>query len=217
MKMRSDLEKLPDRMTSLKIDDRGYPIPWFVAWVDGKPEFRAMDGQKLRAAVRSQLCWVCGNPLGKFLTFVVGPMCGISRTSAEPPSHLECARWSARNCPFLSNAKVKRRQDDKINEESFARESAGIAIHRNPGVCLLWTTHSYEMRGDGTGRGGILFKIGEPESIEFFANGRQATRAEILHSIETGIPALKRVAAQEGEDAVKMLAQMRQQFEASIP
>jgi hypothetical protein len=35
-------------------------------------------------------------------SFVVGPMCGINRNSAEPPSHKECAQWSARNCPFLS-------------------------------------------------------------------------------------------------------------------
>src|SRR5258708_35755545 len=107
-------EPLPSRMLSLPIDDRGYVVPWFVDWIDGKPEFRAMDGKKFVRAVREKLCWVCGERLGRYMTFVAGPMCGINRTSSEPPSHLECARWSARNWPFLSNPEMIRRIDEKI-------------------------------------------------------------------------------------------------------
>jgi hypothetical protein len=66
-------------------------VPWFVAWFDGKPEFRAMDGLKWIRAVREHLCWVCGGRLGVWQTFVLGPMCGINRTTVEPPCHLECA------------------------------------------------------------------------------------------------------------------------------
>lgn len=91
---RPDLEAPPDRIRKLAIY-RGFPVPWFVDWVpasqDGGtvliPEFRAMDGEKLVAAINQRLCWVCGEGLGKFMTFVAGPMCGINRTSAEPPSH----------------------------------------------------------------------------------------------------------------------------------
>ena len=35
-----DLPPLPRRFLGLPIDDRGYPVPWFVHWVDGKPDFR---------------------------------------------------------------------------------------------------------------------------------------------------------------------------------
>jgi hypothetical protein len=101
--IRPELEALPSRMKTLPVDERGYPVPWFVDWVDGKPEFRAMDGNKWESAVRYRLCWVCGGTLGVNKSFVAGPMCGINRTSAEPPCHLECATWSARNCPFLKN------------------------------------------------------------------------------------------------------------------
>jgi len=106
------LEPLPDRMKSLPVH-RGYPVPWFVEWIDGVPEFRAMDFSKWQRAIRDKLCWVCGTPLEKkFVTFVAGPMCGINRTSAEPPCHLICAQWSARNCPFLSKPQMTRREND---------------------------------------------------------------------------------------------------------
>jgi hypothetical protein len=97
-------------MRHLPIDERGYPVPWFVAWLpDGKPEFRAMDRTKWFRAIREKLCWVCGGKLGVNVCFVAGPMCGINRTSSEPPSHLECARYSSRNCPFLNNPRMVRR------------------------------------------------------------------------------------------------------------
>src|SRR6516164_3611940 len=103
MQLHDGLEPLPDKLKHLPIDERGYPVPWFVDWVDGKPEFRAMDGRKFRDAIKKRLCWVCGDRLGINLAFLAGPMCGINRTSAEPPSHYICAAWSARNCPFLNN------------------------------------------------------------------------------------------------------------------
>src|SRR4029077_8964998 len=112
---RPELEPLPERMRHLPVNSKGYPVPWFVAWVDGQPEFRAMDGAKFRRAIREKLCWVCGGKLGVYVCLVAGPMCGINRTSSEPPCHLECAQWSARNCPFLSNPRQVRREDEVIS------------------------------------------------------------------------------------------------------
>ena len=104
--------ELPDRMRSLKISDEGFPVPWFVGYVDGKPDFRTMDGEKLVIAVRHRRCWMCGSPLGKHLTFSIGPMCAVNRNIAEPPSHLSCAEYSVRACPFLSNSRMKRNEKD---------------------------------------------------------------------------------------------------------
>src|SRR5690242_2247182 len=114
--LRPELEQpLPDRIARLPLDERGYPVPWFVDWVDGKPEFRAMDPAKWKRAVKERLCWVCGDRLGVLLVFPIGPMCGINRTTAEPPSHRDCALWSVRNCPFLSRPHMVRREDALIN------------------------------------------------------------------------------------------------------
>lgn len=83
---------VPARMAHLPIDERGYVVPWFVAWVDGKPEFRAMDPEKFSAAIRKKLCWVCGGKMGVNLCFVAGP-CVAS--TGLPASRLRI--WSARD------------------------------------------------------------------------------------------------------------------------
>src|SRR5436190_5515495 len=143
-----DIATLPERMRDLPVDGRGYPVPWFVDWLNGKPEFRAMDPAKWVRAIKEKCCWVCGKRLGVNLAFTIGPMCGVNRTTSEPPSHLECARWSARNCPFLNNPRMVRRQDELVNDEQARENVAGCPIMRNPGVVLLWITRQYEIFPD---------------------------------------------------------------------
>lgn len=197
--LRPELERLPARMSTLPIDERGYPVPWFVAWQNGKPEFRAMDTQKWIRAVQQRRCWVCGGPLGRHVAFVAGPMCGLNRTSAEPPSHLECAEWSARNCPFLSRPHMVRREDAVINTESLKDRGAGIPIERNPGVAMVWVTTSYRVFDDGKGR--PLIEMGPADRVLWYAEGRLATRAEVAASVDSGLPRLRDVARQEGAEA----------------
>jgi hypothetical protein len=199
-------------MAGLKIDDRGYPIPWFVGYHKGKPEFRCMDWQKWAHAVKWKVCWVCGNKLHKPYVFVAGPMCGINRTSSEPPCHLECAQYSARNCPFLNDPGMCRREDDFTHANSG--NVAGIGLLRNPGVVLLWVTKNYDLFDDG--RGGKLLLMGEPERTEWYCKGRQATRAEIEHSIETGVPALEAVARMQ-PGAVPALQAAVARFQKYLP
>lgn len=205
--LRPDLEPLPDRLKGLPVH-RGYPVPWFVAWIDGVPEFRAADGSKFRRAVREKLCWVCGEHLGKFVCFVAGPMCGINRTSGEPPCHLECAQWSARNCPFLSKPQMVRREND-LPEESTSRVGH---IARNPGVTLLWITKDYTLFSDGNG--GALIRMGEPERVEWYALGKPATREQIEESIAGGIGNLEAM-AREQDGAMEELAKAKARFEES--
>jgi hypothetical protein len=162
-------------------------VPWFVAWRDGKPEFRAMDTGKLRAAVKNKLCWVCGWAMGSYKAFVIGPMCAVSRISSEPPSHVLCAEWSARNCPFLSRPHMVRREND-LPEDLI--EHAGVAILRNPGVTLVWVTKGYQVVPDGITPGRWVIEIGEPEQVHWWTEGRPATRAEVERSVEEGLPAL---------------------------
>jgi len=131
-------------MRSLPLDERGYPVPWFVAWVDGKPEFRASSREKFRDAVKKRLCWVCGEQLGVYMVFVAGCMCGINRTTSEPPCHLECGQWSAINCPFLSNPQMVRREDDEINNQSpiTSREFPGTGDYSKS-----WSDHALDCPG----------------------------------------------------------------------
>ncbi len=212
--VRPELEPMPSRMQSLAVDERGFPIPWFVAYVDGKPEFRAMDPAKFVRAIREKLCWVCGQRLGVNVCFTAGPMCGINRTSPEPPSHLDCARWSARNCPFLSNPRQVRREDEFVTNQLLRDNSAGITITRNPGVAMLWITRQFEVFDDGTGK--PLIQMGEPEMVEWWACGKPATREQVRASIESGLPNLEAIARQE-KGGIEFLEKSIARFEKWIP
>jgi len=209
--IREGLPPLPARMQTLKLDHRGYPVPWFVAWIDGKPDFRCMDGDKLRQAVRFKKCWVCGSPLGRRFTFCIGPMCAINRTIGEPPSHFECVDFSARACPFLTMPKAKRRENN-IPEGS---QASPTGLKRNPGCVLLWTTNAYKIiRGEA---GEPLFRLGDPLGLEWIAEGRTATRAEILESIESGLPLLRNMAELEGRAAVRAFEEHVQRGMQLVP
>jgi hypothetical protein len=197
--VRPGLPALPANIARLPIDDRGYPVPWFVAWIDGKPEFRVADARKIMQALVGNLCWVCGSPLGRYLAFVVGPMCAVNRISAEPPSHLECAEFSVRACPFLVRPHMRRREGGMPAE---ATDPAGHMIRRNPGVTLIWVTRAFKpTRVDG---GGWLYQMGAPTSLLSFAEGRKATDAEVRASIESGIPLLRDAAGNDPEELAEL-------------
>ncbi len=210
--LRKDLPPLPDRMRHLPVESRGYPVPHFIAFIDGEPDFRVMDGEKLRDCVRFKRCWLCGQALGRNVSFVVGPMCAVNRTSAEPPSHRECAEFAVKACPFLSRPKAKRLE----GLPEGTTEGAGFMIRRNPGVALIWTTNA---RAFSVFRapGGVLFDIGEPESVSWYAEGRPATRAEVLASIDSGCPALEEMARQEGPEALALLANAKDRALLLLP
>lgn len=205
--MRPEIEAIiPDRCKSLPVDvDRGYPVPWFVAWENGKPEFRAMDGRKLRRAVLEHLCWVCGQGLGGFRSFVLGPMCTVNRLSAEPPGHRDCAVFSARACPFLSKPQMTRRENDLPAEVS---DPAGGFLKHNPGACAVWTAvrHGYAIERHGDG---ILFRLtSEPTSVDWFTEGRPATREEIETAIARGLPRLEALCRPGTDDGAKLARQV---------
>ena len=202
---------LPRRMRDLPIH-RGYPVPWFVAWVDGEPEFRAADGRKWMNAVSRGLCWVCGQQLGSYRAFVLGPMCGITRTTAEPACHRECAQWSIENCPFLARPHMVRRED---NLPEKIQPPAGEMLARNPGVTALWIARDFEVFRDPKNR--PLISVGDPLEVLWFQEGRPATRAEIDRSIAGGLPALEALAKLEGPKAEKALSKQIAEFGKLLP
>jgi len=206
---------IPRAMQNLP-EARGFKVPWFVRWFDGQPEFRVMDSHKFAQAVTLRLCWVCGGKLtGAARCFVIGPMCAVNRVSSEPPSHPDCARYSARACPFLSRPHATRRELTADPVTGAALECpigggkggsmdtytvGGILIQRNPGVTLLWFTSSYKLQRVSNG---YVFRIGKPAGVEWYCEGRTATRDEILASIASGLPELDKYAALEGPEAVE--------------
>lgn len=195
---------MPQRIAKLPVDKRGYPVPWFVAKDErGEFDFRVMDGEKLYRAVRERRCWVCGEKLGRYLAFTIGPMCAINRTSGEPPGHRECSEFSAQACPFLSNP------DQKRNPKQFHGEvegPGGYLIPRNPAVAMTWVCEGYTVQMTETGP---IFKIEEPTEVIFFTHGRKAFQHEVFESIESGYPILYDMAEKEGRIAVDLLLSLK--------
>ena len=193
---------IPPRIAKLPIL-RGFPVPWFVEKVNGEFDFRVMSMEKLVKATRFKLCWVCGEPLGALKSFVIGPMCGINHTSAEPPSHRGCAEYSATTCPFLTRPNMKRRENDVE-----MADPVGHMIRRNPGVCAVWTVNGYKVWREGKG---ILFDVGDPVEVTWFAEGRLASREEVIASIESGIHLLEE--ACESESTADKRAKARRELQ----
>lgn len=198
---RPGLPPVPRRLLGRPVA-RGYPVPWFVPQLpDGSYDFRVSDPAKFVTAIKEQRCWICGERLGSFKSFVIGPMCAVNRTSSEPPAHSECAHWSALACPFL-NQQESRRREGGLPETAPA---PGEMLTRQPGVTLVWTTKAFLLFGDG--KGGALIEIGNPVETAWYAHGRAATREEVLASIESGLPALQALAGEEGPAALRALEQ----------
>ncbi len=193
---------MPPRVAALPRDHVGRPVPWFVAWVEGVPDFRVIAPGMIGRAILEQRCWICGTRLqGVVQTFVIGPMCAINRTSAEPPSHAMCARYAAQACPFLTTPRMRRRENGL---PPGTAEPAGVMLRRNPGVTLLWQTARYDVWFPEPG-GSPLIRIGEPLHHEWLCEGRPATRREVGESIGSGLPDLREAALQDGPKAVAEL------------
>jgi hypothetical protein len=189
---------LPPGIAKLR-RQRGFPVPWFVSWLDGEADFRVADGRKFALAHKKRLCWICGQPLGRINASVIGPMCAVNRISSEPPSHLDCARYAARACPFLSHPRAQRNAKELPEQR---RDPAGIPIDANPGVTLIWISLRPSKPFD-PGDGGVLFQLGKRHGVEWWCESRPATRAEVEGAFVRGLPALAKVAALEGEAALQ--------------
>ncbi len=200
VELRNDLPPLPDRVKSLPIDERGFPVPWFVEWLDGKPIFQVADSRKFQRAIKHRRCWLCGQPLGSLMAFVIGPMCGINRVSSEPPSHRSCAEFAVKACPFLTRPMARRSM--RGMEDIETKKPAGTMIERNPGISLVWFTRHYSVF---RAPGGMLIRVGDPLEIAFYREGRLACRDEVDQSVQSGLPLLQGPAEKEGPVALAQL------------
>jgi hypothetical protein len=209
---RSDLTPMTPRIASLPVAENGYPVPWFVGWVDGKPEFRASDPDKRVRAVKESLCWVCGEVLGVRKAFVTGPMCCINRTTAEPPSHYDCAVWSMQNCPILNGLKSKRRHDEQF-EKVATGDVPGHMIEAIPKAMAIWICRDFQLFADGQGKGGWLIRMAEPvDGLEFWKDGKRATFEQIQEALAYGLPTLQKIADEAGPESQQNLREYVDRF-----
>lgn len=221
IELRADLPEVPKRMLKLP-RFRGYPVPYFVTWWapkpgtktpdltkarprgKGVPEFRIVDPNAGMKCAKEGRCWVCGGKIfDSHFAYVAGPMCAVNRTSGEPPSHVECADFSARGCPFLARPHMDRREMGLPPLEERA-EIPGQMIDRNPGVGMVWiVSGAVQVKEDDKGH--YLFHLHDPEEVRWYARGRLATALEVRESVESGLPFLLEAVPDAPQEAIEEL------------
>jgi hypothetical protein len=96
---------IPDRMKHLKVDKRGFPVPWIVQYDrDGQPHF-AVNQEHLRVrCLTHDLCSVCGGKLLRGRWFVGGALSAFHANGAfiDPPMHYECSHFALQVCPYIA-------------------------------------------------------------------------------------------------------------------
>jgi hypothetical protein len=199
-------------MARRPISERGFPVPWFVSFIGGKWDFVNLDPRKIVEAYNKKLCWLCGEPLGQFKAFVIGPMCSVNRVSSEPPAHKECSEYAVKACPFLARPNAKRNEAAHI--DGGKERVVGVMIDHNPMANLIWITKAFKpMRVDH----GYLFQIGEPTEVSWWQEGRTATRAEIEAAMAKGLPLLRKAAEQDGPEGVAEMERYLRRAEKLLP
>lgn len=102
---------IPQALQELRRDEKGYPIPFFVAKKDGKYDFRLLDARKQKLAAEDRLCGICGKKLPKdYFYFISGPIGMTNRVSSDPPMHRLCAEFALEACPHLKYRRAQRRE-----------------------------------------------------------------------------------------------------------
>lgn len=187
--LRPGLPPLPKRMYHLPIDERGYPIPEFVSNIDGKRDFRIVSLEHLANCIRHDLCWICGQLLDVWKVFVIGPLPAIQGITNEPPSHRECAEFAVGVCPFLLLPKAQHRSIDNPNVQKRPRAS-----ETNPGVSCLYTVKGYAYHKKPKG---IIFSTGRAVRVDWYRQGRRATRSEVLAAINVSLLTIGRTGNEE--------------------
>jgi hypothetical protein len=167
---------VPARLARRPRDARGYPVPAAVLILeDGKPDFKVTDIHQWLALLKSRRCALCGEPLGRHLAFVGGPLSHKNRYFTDLPMHKECAQYALQVCPYLAAPHFK--YAEKIaRREGVSIETSGLVSPVRPEFFFLATTKSCEpARGeDGT----LLVHAAPWEHTEWWRNGERVERSD---------------------------------------
>lgn len=193
MELRPDMKDAPRSMTSRPVDHRGFYVPWFVTKKDEQDhwDFQGIDSRRFYEAMDKHLCWVSGQPLGKYVSFVVGPMCCINLVAGDPPTRREEAEWSARVCPFLSRPLALR---GPIPEDHV---TGGNMVPDNPGTVAVWTCLKNTV---GFNRKTNLFHLPEPTSVEFWHKSERASKEQVKEAMKIGARKIKAMAEEQDQE-----------------
>lgn len=103
---------IPPELSHLEVDERGYPIPYFVGKINGKFNFKYQDRKKRDSCIQFRWCSICGKRLDREFSYVVtGPKGLKNKVVSDAPMHLVCAEFSLLACPHIHFEKAERKAE----------------------------------------------------------------------------------------------------------
>lgn len=154
---------MPPAVARLDKDRRGYPIPASVQFVNGVPDFAAVDPQKWLRLYKIRGCGICGQAMHGRVFFVGGPLCETNRLFYDHPMHEDCAKYALMVCPFLAIPKMAYRKH--VGDAVSILKSVST---NKPDLFMLGKTKGYTLMQNGSE---ILMHAQPWESIEWWQNG----------------------------------------------
>jgi hypothetical protein len=98
---RTDSPAIPHFLKHLQVYGI-YPVPYIQIWIDGKPDFRVTDIERVVECVENRLCGICGKGLLDYVWFIGGEKTVEYRLFTDPPMHQICAEYVAVTCPYVN-------------------------------------------------------------------------------------------------------------------
>lgn len=160
----------PERVARLP-HYKGLPVTYTTLVVDGVPNFRAIDSDKVWEVKDKKKCSICGEPLDYWIAFMVSEKEAESRYVFDNPNHEDCLRYAFNVCPFLYYSKATYSDVKKVQDKM---EDAGIkfvSAHPDRDVSLdrppklgIYITRDYK---NVINKGYRVCKVGKAQKIEW--------------------------------------------------
>jgi hypothetical protein len=134
-------------MEHLKIEERGYPVPFFsTALGGGKHDFRVIDGTKTEMVMKNHCCGVCGKKLHKDAAYFVTGIIGLNNRASQYALHRTCAEFSLECCPHIKYEKAERRDN---NMENYNIASDALSLDKPTEWFLIKGKPNYKIERVG--------------------------------------------------------------------
>jgi len=174
---------IPEQMQHLKLDSRGFPIP-FVVLVDktGKPHFTVNAIEMQMRCLQENLCHVCGKGLYGPAWFAGGPLSAFHPhgTYIDGAMHGDCMHYAMQVCPYLAAPNYRNRIDDKTLKLAGNETFKGAVIRDNtmiPDRPVLFVTVLALGESLTQSDGAIYHTPNKPYlAVEYWQGGKRLTQ-----------------------------------------
>lgn len=171
---------IPARLAERPRDARGYPIPAVVLMRDdGTPDFRVTDSRKWVSAYENRTCSLCGQPMGRHLAFIGGPLTFENRYFTDLPAHLDCAQYAIQVCPYIAVPNFKYAENIVFDEHVSVKINPDVADTRPDRFFLGVTKSCLSYR---TEDGSLIVRAAPWEQASWWKDGSCVAPLQVVRS-----------------------------------